>query len=109
MKNPVFKVFTGPMFGGKTTKLLASLERYKYQKKKVILFKPWIDERYSKDNVVTHKGQQCPSSLVKCGQEIVQRSKSHDVIAVDEVFMIPDSAKALIEIFTSGKDVLVSS
>ena len=80
-----------------------------YQKKKVILFKPWIDERYSKDNVVTHKGQQCPSSLVKRGKEIVERSESYDVIAVDEVFMIPDSAKALIEIFTSGKDVLVSS
>lgn len=109
MNNPVFKIFTGPMFGGKTTKLLASLERYKYQKKKVILFKPWIDERYSKDNVVTHKGQKCPSSLVKHGEEIVERSESYDVIAVDEAFMIPGSAKALIKIFTSGKDVLVSS
>lgn len=109
MNNPTFKVFTGPMFGGKTTKLLASLERYKYQKKKVILFKPWIDERYSKENVVTHKGQQCLSSLVSSGEEIVKKSERYDVIAVDEAFMIPGVAKALIEVFTSGKSVLVSS
>jgi len=109
LKNPVFKIFTGPMFGGKTTKLLASLERYKYQKKKIILFKPWIDERYSKQDVVTHDGQHCPSCLIKRGEEIVEKSKLYDVVAVDEVFMIPGSAKALIEIFTSGKSILVSS
>ena len=97
------------MFGGKTTKLLASLERYKYQKKRVILFKPWIDERYSKRDVVTHNGQHYPSCLIKRGEEIVEKSESYDVIAVDEVFMIPNAASALIKIFASSKDILVSS
>jgi len=32
--DPVFRLFVGPMFGGKTTKMLAALERALYQKKK---------------------------------------------------------------------------
>ena len=54
--NPRFEVFTGPMFGGKTTRLLSALERYQYQNKNLILFKPKIDVRYSKNDVITHSG-----------------------------------------------------
>ena len=54
--NPRFEIFTGPMFGGKTTRLLSALERYAYQNKNILLFKPSIDTRYSKDSVVTHSG-----------------------------------------------------
>ena len=57
MKSPELKIFTGPMFGGKTTRMLAALERYRYQNKTTILFKPNIDDRYSDSKVVTHKVQ----------------------------------------------------
>jgi len=39
------EVITGPMFSGKTTELMRRLERYTYAGRKVVLFKPDIDQR----------------------------------------------------------------
>ena len=43
MKNE-FVMFVGPMFGGKTTKLLSAIDRYKYQGRKILAFKPNVDD-----------------------------------------------------------------
>ena len=67
VKPPGFRIFTGPMFGGKTTKMLAALERYQYQNKNTVLFKPSVDKRYSEEKVVTHKGQSHTSMVVAQG------------------------------------------
>jgi thymidine kinase len=106
---PEFKIYTGPMFGGKTTRLLADLERYQYQNKKTILFKPSIDQRYSTGSVSTHKGQKVQSFSVVDGAQIAAKSFDFDIIAVDEMFMIPHSADALLELFSFGKTILVST
>lgn len=106
---PQIKIFTGPMFGGKTTRMLSALERYQYQRRKTILFKPKIDKRYSEETVVTHKGQEHKCVLVNSGDDILRLSKDCDIIAVDELFMLPGSAAALIKLFRSGKTILVSS
>ena len=37
MKNE-FITFVGPMFGGKTTKLMSVIDRYKYQNRKIFAF-----------------------------------------------------------------------
>ena len=108
-KTPELIIYTGPMFGGKTTKLLAALERYQYQNKRTALFKPNTETRYSKNRVVTHKGQQHKSVLVKTGADITKNALHADVIAVDEMFMIPGSASALLGLFSEGKTVLVST
>jgi thymidine kinase len=108
-KSPELIIYTGPMFGGKTTKLLAALERYQYQNKRTVLFKPNVDTRYSKDRVVTHRGQQHKSVMVETGDDIVRNSYTADVVAVDEQFMIPGSATALLQLFSEGKTVLVST
>lgn len=109
MKTPALKIFTGPMFGGKTTRMLAALERYQYQNRTVKLFKPYMDVRYSNEKVVTHKGQEHTSILVSSGDEILQKGSDADVVAVDEMFMIPNSASALISLFKQGKTILVST
>jgi len=122
-RNPRFEVFTGPMFGGKTTRLLAALDRYQYQNKNILLFKPKIDERYSKDSVVSHNGLSLSSrsvgfshiEKVSTGTHLLQRflainaDRDIDVVAVDEAFMIDEAAIALKEIYRSGKTVLVAS
>jgi thymidine kinase len=97
------------MFGGKTTRMLAALERYQYQNKKTILFKPRIDKRYSEETVVTHKGQEHKCALVETGAEVYNLSRGYDVIGCDELFMVEGSADALIKLFQQGKTVLVSS
>ena len=114
MNNPELIVFTGPMFGGKTSRLLASVDRYKYQKKNILCFKPAIDDRYSKETIVTHSNSQIPWRVqrVTTGQEIldtVALEGKPDIIAVDEAFMIPGSASSLIKLYFEGVTVLVSS
>jgi len=109
MKPPELKIFTGPMFGGKTTRMLAALERYQYQHRNTMLFKPDIDKRYSIEKVVTHKGQEHTSMLVNSGEQIFEKGASADVVAVDELFMIPGSASALLSLYKKGKTILVST
>jgi thymidine kinase len=109
MKSPELKIFTGPMFGGKTTRMLAALERYRYQNKSTILFKPKMDNRYSDSKVVTHKGQEHTSVLVRTGAEMFERATEHDVVAVDEMFMIPGSGRACFDLYRQGKTILIST
>jgi len=104
------KVFTGPMYSGKTTRLLSALERYSYQKKKVALYKPAIDNRYSKESVVTHSGIEWEAFNVPDGEGILFALPADtEVVAVDEMFMIPGSAEALLKLYFSGVTVLVST
>jgi len=111
IRDPEFIIFTGPMFGSKTTRMLGTLERYHYQNKSVIAFKPRMDNRYSDEKIMTHSGMTFPARIVISGadiKEIVQQ-EDPDVIAVDEAFMIDGVAETLLELFMIGKTVVVSS
>jgi len=113
LNNPEFIVYCGPMFSSKTSRLLSTLEKYKYQHKRIIVFKPKIDDRYSLSDVVTHGGWKMPAICVKSGAEILEYLSELDedpqVIAVDEAFMIPGASEALTWLFTYGFTVVVSS
>ena len=110
---PEFIIFTGPMFGSKTTRMLAMVDRFRYQKLNVMAFKPSIDERYSSSEICTHNGGTLAADIVKTGseiREIISSSENDiDVIAVDEAFMIEGSADVLIELFREGKTIIISS
>jgi len=110
-KDPEFVIFTGPMFSDKTSNLLSALDRctYKHKNKKILAFKPRIDERYSQSNIVTHGGREWPATNVSNGQEILGLARQADIIAVDEAFMIDGCAEVLIKLFKSGKTIYVSS
>ncbi len=82
-------VITGPMFSGKTSRLLEFIEREAIAGKNVILFKPEIDKRYSKNYVVTHKGYKVKAVIspidFKAGDFIAKKSREADVVGIDEV------------------------
>jgi thymidine kinase len=113
MSNAEFIVFCGPMFSSKTTGLLSAIDRFKYQNKKVAVFKPKMDGRYSEDFVCTHSGWKVPAQCVTDGSDILEKlaenSENTHVVAVDEAFMIPGIAKVLIWLYRSGFSIVVSS
>jgi len=113
MHNPTFTIYTGPMFGSKTSRLLMELDRYKYQKKVVAVFKPKIDDRFSVSEIVTHSGWKHSATCVSNGADILETifeaQKTPDVIAVDEAFMIDGISDALIFLYRSGFNIVVSS
>jgi thymidine kinase len=110
---PTFTVFTGAMFGSKTSRMLMELERYRYQHKNVAVFKPQIDTRYSTTDIVTHGGWCHTAICVTKGVDVLQHMLNADndvsVVAVDEAFMIPGIAEVLIFLYQSGFSVVVSS
>lgn len=113
MSTPEFIIFTGPMFGGKTSRMLSLLERARYQNRKIILYKPEKDDRYSNNEVTSHNGISWESKNITKGSDIYDDLKnepySYDIIAVDEAFMIKGVSDVLINLFKRGYTVYVSS
>ena len=111
--DPRFIIFTGPMFGSKTTKMLSVIERYEYQGKKVASFKPLMDDRYGESFISTHSGAQINATCISNGAQLLEYldecDEKYDVIAVDEAFMIDGVAGSLLTAFKEGYTVVVSS
>ncbi len=61
----------GPMFSGKTTELCRRANRLTLAGKEWRAFKPWIDQRYSKEDIVTHDLTSLRSIVVKSSEEII--------------------------------------
>jgi thymidine kinase len=108
---PSFTVFCGPMMSSKTTRLLATVDRFRFQNLKVVAFKPKLDRRYTPEEISTHNGGKIPAITVSTGDEILRHTSiiQPDVVAVDEAFMIDGSADALISLFRQGVTIVVSS
>ena len=59
---------------------------------------------------MTHSGIEWSAHRVPNGSEILKQMPfCTDIVAVDEMFMIEGSADALIELYKSGKTVLIST
>lgn len=106
---PSFTVYTGPMFGSKTSKLLADLDRYERKGLRVIAFKPKIDDRYSNCEIVTHSGARRFAIAVSNGIHLAELAANYDVVGIDEAFMVPGCGQAAVDLYLAGKTVIVSS
>ncbi|MCR1935601.1 thymidine kinase [Clostridium tepidum] len=86
------EVVAGPMYSGKTEELIRRIRRAEIAKQKVQVFKPEIDNRYSKYDVVSHAGDKIQSIPVKSSKEILEKlSDDTDVIGIDEAQFFDDS------------------
>lgn len=74
------------MFSGKSEELIRRIKRAGYAKQKVQVFKPIIDDRYSKMAVVSHSGYQIDALPVYNSAEILEKvDHSTNVVAIDEI------------------------
>ncbi len=69
-KDGWLEVICGCMFAGKTEELIRRINRIKYAKKDIIVFKPVIDDRYDKTQVVSHSNQRVDSIPIKDSSEV---------------------------------------
>lgn len=102
------EVIAGPMYSGKSEELIRRIRRAKIAKQKIQVFKPEIDTRYSKDDVVSHCGEKEDAIPIKRGKDILKLLENDtDVVAVDEVqFFDDDIVKVLNDIADDNKRVI---
>lgn len=79
------EVIAGPMYSGKSEELIRRIKRVKIAKQKIQVFKPEIDDRYSKCDVVSHAGEKQEAISVSSAEEIPSLvDEDTMVIAIDE-------------------------
>lgn len=101
-------VNVGGMFSGKTTALLQQGERHLLAKKKVVYVKPQLDNRYSEERIVTHKGQGVDAINMPT-HGLPWTLIAYDVILIDEVQFFDKKVVEDIEDFlVQGKTIIVS-
>lgn len=78
------EVICGSMFSGKTEELIRRINRVKIARQKIIIFKPTVDIRYSREDVVSHNKNSIGSTPVENSASILLLYQDADVVAIDE-------------------------
>ncbi|NND95330.1 MAG: thymidine kinase [Flavobacteriales bacterium] len=107
------EVICGSMFSGKTEELIRRLRRSQIAGQKVEIFKPKMDTRYAKVEVVSHDKNSIPSLPVDSSTDILLKVKEFDVVGVDEAQFfdekLPDVCDAManqgIRVIVAGLDM----
>jgi len=103
------EVIAGPMFAGKSEEILRRIRRLEYAKKKYVVFKPAIDNRYSAGEVVSHMKNKSKAIAIKDSSEILNNLKYNtDVIIIDEVQFLDKGVIDICEkLANEGRRVIV--
>ncbi len=104
------EVICGPMFSGKSEELIRRLRRAVIARKRVEVFKPRIDDRYSVDEIVSHGDLRMQSQVLDEASQILDRLDwRSEVIGVDEAnFMGPALVDVAQRLADTGKQVIIA-
>lgn len=100
----------GPMFSGKSEELIRRLRRATIARKRVQVFKPSIDTRYSETEIVTHADSRMRSEAVDSAREILAKIDWRtQVIGIDEAnFFGTELLPIANQLADSGKQVIIA-
>lgn len=104
-------VITGPMFSGKTERLIARLTEAYDSGKPVAAFKPKIDNRYSEDTIISHSKLAFPAKAIDVEGRVWMGhlAAMHEFVGIDEVqFFKPWIVEEVLNLLRRGLDVVVS-
>ena len=100
----------GPMFSGKSEELMRRLRRSMIARKRVQVFKPVLDNRYSSDEIVSHADRRMQSEAVQSPAEILARLDWRtEVVGIDESnFFGQDLVSLATQLADTGKQVIIA-
>ena len=104
------EVIVGSMFSGKSEELIRRLRRAQIAKRKVQIFKPRIDDRYSEDHIISHSDMRIASENIGASRELLDKVHADtEVVGVDEgQFFDPELPAVLNTLADQGKRVIVA-
>ena len=104
------EVIAGSMFSGKSEELIRRLRREQIARRKVQIFKPKIDNRYSDDHIISHSDMRIASENVTSSRELLERVRAEtEVVGIDEgQFFDAELPAACIQLAKAGQRVIVA-
>ena len=84
------EVICGSMFSGKTEELIRRIKRAQFADKKIGIFKPAIDKRYTDQMITSHDSNQIPSITVATAANIPLLARDCQVVGIDEAQFFDD-------------------
>ena len=103
------EVICGSMFSGKTEELIRRLNRALIAKQSVEIFKPSVDIRYHKSDVVSHNENTIRSTPVQFANDILMLAGTSDVVGIDEAQFFDDSLiEVCNQLASQGKRVIIA-
>jgi len=105
------EVICGGMYSGKSSELIRRVNRAKYARKAVQLFKPTLDGRYHATEIVAHDNRNHAAHAVATAAEILSLvDEATDVVAIDEIqfFDADETIKVVYDLMHGGKKVIVA-
>ena len=104
------EVITGSMFSGKSEELIRRLRREQIARRKVQIFKPKIDDRYSHDHIISHSDMRIASCAVRSSDDLVRAvDDDTEVVGIDEgQFFDQNLPAACNTLADRGKRVIVA-
>ena len=104
------ELILGPMFSGKSTRLIEIIRKYTYKAKKTIMIKFSGDQRYSdKSEVVTHDLIKYDSIDCRNLRDSFEILKKYDVIGIDEGQFFPDLVEVCEELALLKKTIIIAA
>ena len=104
------EVICGPMFSGKSEELMRRLRRAMIARKRVQVFKPVIDNRYSHNEIVSHGDIRMRSEVCDTASDILKTLDWRtQVIGIDEAnFLGTELIDVAGQLADSGKQVILA-
>jgi len=90
------EVICGPMFSGKSEEMIRRLRRAEIAGRRVVIFKPRIDDRYDTADIVSHAGARMRGVAVASVSELTASARAFEVVGIDEVQFFPSEVVAAV-------------
>lgn len=103
------ELICGPMFAGKTTRLIARLMEHCAAGEPVLAVKPAADNRYGAKEIVTHDGGRMDAVAIENVSDFEDRAADASVIGIDELhFFDPNIADVCSALKHCGKTIVAA-
>ncbi len=100
----------GTMFSGKSTELIRRLNRLKVSGYEVQLYKPKIDDRYSKENVSSHDKLQFPATIIEGYEDLKKHyDPNKKVLGIDEIQFLESDVLSLLKQHVLNSGIVIVS
>lgn len=99
----ILNVFTGPMKCGKSNRIIEEARRQKLTGKKVTVFKPRLDDRFSSHHVVNRDGNKIFAINIETLEDLIEYQYNTDVFIIDEFQFLKGDISIICDLIDHNK------